>query len=151
MATWMVSGVDRDTDAHVEIELPAPDEASALLAALVRGIYAARIRRVGAPAAGRPAEAAASSPAPPPGVAKTPARGPARQAAPNAAPTAAADPVTPTIRPGFPQPTRVAAVPRRVQVWRAPAELLPRVLADALYSTRPPLTVPVPHTPGTRR
>jgi hypothetical protein len=182
MATWMVSGADRDTDVQVEIELSAPDEASALLAALRRGVYVARIRRVSPPAAAarpagpklevmhtagarsvaapaavarhaatEPPQAAARNPVPLPSVAKAPARGPAQDAPPIAAPTGPRNPVTPTAQPRAAEPTRVAAAPRRVQVRRAPAELLPRAFADALSVPQPPFSVPLRRSRGTRR
>jgi hypothetical protein len=57
--------------------------------------------------------------------------------------------VKPAATPAGTQPARVAAVPRRVQVRRAPAELLPRAFADLLSTPQPPLIVPARRTPRT--
>ena len=150
MATWKVIGADRHTDARVEIELSAPDEASALLAALLRGVYVARVCRLAGPAATPDGETAARYPAPRPQAPKTPARDPARGAAPHAAPAKVENPVKPAAR--LPEPARVAADPRRVQVRRrAPADLLPRAFADLLSAPQPPVTGSPTRTPGTRR
>ena len=161
MATWKLTGTDQGTDADVEIEIVAADEASALLAGLLRGIYVAQVRRV-------PAPAAPASPAPtiPPAPAKTsrpatagpnptrymPAPAPAaiKRAA---APTTGRNPSANTVqRPAQqapqhpPQPSAPpaakpqAGAPRRVEVRRATGGLLPRTFADLLSVPQPPPT-----------
>src|SRR4051794_1933096 len=122
MATWKVIGADRDTDGRVEIVLSAPDEPSALLAALLRGVYVARICQVDGPAAptGSPSpapypaaaanpfgESAARKASPRLDAATTPARPPSRETTPRATPMKGEDPVKPAARPGGGEPTRV--------------------------------------------
>ena len=82
------------------------------------------------PSAAKPAgDNVARARAPIPDAATSPAQRPA----PNAAPT----PAPPTARPVAPNPP-AAAAPRRVQVRRAPADLLPRAFADLLSAPQPP-------------
>ena len=72
MATWKVIGEDADTGAPVAVDITAADEASALLAALQRGVYVTRVRRCTAPATTQAAAPVAQRPAPSPPKATRP-------------------------------------------------------------------------------